>query len=305
MVDFKEGPNKIDVMIGGQHITSYLWSDEITKPVLYPVLSPSGIVLNRGYPLKEVEGERKDHPHHVGLFFTYDQVNGEGFWNNTKWPPRIKHIKVTKMRSGQGRGVLSTESDWISKSGDVVLKETRDMVFTASGENEYTIDFNIDLTAQDKEVEFGDTKEGMFAIRVADWLREVNSRYPGTARYLSSNGDRYEKEVWGRRARWMALLGEKDGQQIEIIIMHHPDSVNYPTFWHARGYGLFAANPLGQHMFEETKKIPNPRKFNLTLKPGQSANFRFLVTVLERLSPGGWPTVDYAETERRFEAFAQ
>jgi hypothetical protein len=274
-VEFVPDDNKINVMIGDRHFTSYLYRDDLTKPVLFPVHTPSGIVVNRGYPLATVEGESKDHPHHVGIFFTYDRVNDDGFWNNTTSPPQIKHVKVTQMAGGDGKGKLSTVANWVGKSGRVLLQENRNMVFRAS-ENEYVIDFSIDLTAQDTEVVFSDTKEGMFAIRVAHWLRENE-----TGEYLSSNGDKTEKNVWGKRARWVRLEGEKDGKTIGIAIFNHPASVNYPTYWHARGYGLFAANPLGQYVFEKSRKQANPQPFQLTLQPGQSAHFRFGLVVYE------------------------
>lgn len=166
------------------------------------------------------------------------------------------------------------------------------MVFRP-GENEYAIDFSLELTAQDTEVVFSDTKEGMFAIRVAHWLRENE-----TGEYLSSNGDRTEKNVWGRRARWVRLEGEKDEKTIGIAIFNHPASVNYPTYWHARGYGLFAANPLGQYAFEKGRKQANPQPFQLTLQPGQSAHFGFSLVVYE-----GHRTKE--QLQQQFERFAE
>lgn len=288
-VQFVPGDNKIDVMVGQNHFTSYRYGDQLTKPILFPVCSPSGIPVNRSYPLAEVEGESKDHPHHTGLFFTYDEVNNEGFWNNVTSPPQIKHIKVTEMTGGSGRGKLSTVMQWVGKTGDVLLVEKRDMIFCA-GTDEYFIDFSIDLIAQDTKVVFGDTKEGMFGIRVADWLREVG----GSGRYLSSEGNRTEKNIWGRRTKWVCLQGEKDGRTIGIVIANHPTSVNYPTYWHARGYGLFAANPLGQYVFEKTRGKENPQRFQLELEPGQTAHFGFRVIIYE-----GSRTIDQIKRQTR------
>ena len=294
-VEFVRGDDRIDVMIGGKHFTSYLHGGELTKPILYPVRTPSGIVVNRSYPLAKVEGESTDHPHHAGIFFTYDEVNEDGFWNNTTSPPQIKHIKVTKMTEGADEGKLSTIMHWVGKDGQVLLEESRDMVF-AAGENEYAVDLSMDLRAQDRKVVFGDTKEGMFAIRAADWLRENT----GTGEYLSSTGDEspVNKNIWGKRGRWVRLQGEKNGKTAGIVIFNHPTSVNYPTYWHARPYGLFAANPLGQYVFQKAHKLENPQPFNLTLEPGEAAHFRFLVVVYE-----GAMTKD--QLEKRFKVFAE
>ncbi len=292
-VEFEPADNEIKVRIGGAHVTSYLFQNTLTKPSLYPIKTPSGVVLNRNFPLVKVEGETKDHPHHVGIFFTYDEVNGQGFWNNTKTPPQIKHVKTTATEAGADRGKLSTLSHWVAKDGEtVVMEEARSMTFAALQDG-YSIDFQIELTAKIK-VEFGDTKEGMFAIRTADWLKEKG----GTGKYLSSDGKQTSKEIWGRRAPWVALEGKNEDKAVGIVILNHPSSVNYPTFWHAREYGLFSANPLGQEAFEKANKVANPKALHLTLEPGQSAHFRFLVMVYD-----GTRTKD--ELEAQFQKYAK
>ncbi|MHC4624678.1 MAG: DUF6807 domain-containing protein [Planctomycetota bacterium] len=292
-VEFVQGDKKIDVMIGEKLFTSYMYADKLTKPVLYPVNTPSGIVVNRSYPFAKVEGESTDHPHHTGVFFTYDRVNEDGFWNNTASPPQIKHVKVAKMKGGAGKGRLSTVMHWVGKSGKPLLEEKRNMIFRA-GKGEYAIDFKISLKAMDTKVTFGDTKEGMFAIRVAPWLREKG----GTAKYLSSNGDQTEKDVWGKRAKWVRLQGKKDGKTVGVAILNHPKSVNYPTYWHARGYGLFSANPLGQYDFEKKRNPAGAKPLNFTLEPGKRANFRFRMIIYE-----GDRTPE--QLEERFTAFVK
>jgi hypothetical protein len=292
-VEFVKGDDRIDVLIEGQHFTSCLYGEGLTKPILYPVCSPSGVPVNRGYPRVHIEGESTDHPHHAGVFFTYDKVNDNGFWNNTTSPPQIKHVKVTKMKAAFGKGRLSTIAHWVGKSGRALLEEKRDMVFLA-GEDEYAIDFCMDLTAKDTEVVFKDTKEGMFAIRVADWLREEG----GNGRYLSSNGDETEDNVWGKRAKWVRLQGEKDSKTVGIAIFNHPKSVNYPTYWHARAYGLFSANPLGQYDFEKKRNPESAKPLNFTLEPGKKASFRFRMIIYE-----GDRTPE--QLEERFGAFVK
>ncbi len=276
-VQFVQGDNQIDVMIDGKLFTSYKYDPtKLTKPVLFPVISPSGIEVNRSFPFKEVEGESKDHPHHTGIFFTYDEVNDNGFWNNTTFPPQIKHIETTKMTNGD-TGTLSTVMNWVDKNEKPLLKEERTMEFIP-GKNSTTIDFTMTLTALDEKVVFKDTKEGMFAIRVAHWLKEKDNE---NSKYRSSNGDETEKNIWGKRAKWVTLEGKKDGKTIGIAILNHPESINYPTYWHARAYGLFAANPLGQSVFQKGRGEETPEEFNLTLEPGKSALFKFRVIIYE------------------------
>jgi len=290
-VELLQGKDKIDVVLDGKNITTYRYEDTLTKPILYPVKSPSGVVLTRGFPFEIIPGESSDHPHHFGIFFTYDKVNNDGFWNNATSPPQIKHVKIATI--GINTGELSVISHWVGKSGKVLLEEKRDMLF--SGEpNQYAIDFNITLTAQDEKIVFSDTKEGMFAIRVADWLSEEK----GTGKYLDSNGNTGEPNVWGKRATWTRLQGNKDGKIFGIAIFSHPESVNYPTYWHARGYGLFSANPLGQLDYQKGTKIVNPQPLNLTLLPGQYAVFKFRMLIYEGpRSP--------EQLEKQFEHFAK
>jgi len=271
-IKFVQDTNKIDILIGGNLFTTYRYGSEQTKPILYPVKSPSGVALTRNFPFENIPGESNDHPHHAGIFFTYDKVNNDGFWNNRISPPQIKHIKTTKMENGQ----LSTISQWVGKSGKTLLKEKRDMVFSAEP-NQYAIDFNITLTAQDEKIVFGDTKEGMFAIRVADWLSENK----GTGKYLDSDGNTGEPNIWGKKAAWVRLEGTKDGKTIGIAIFNHPASACFPTYWQARGYGLFSANPLGQLDFLKGRNVENPKPLNFTLYPGQSALFRFRMIIYE------------------------
>jgi hypothetical protein len=313
-VQLIEGDNKVDVMIGGKLFTSYVYGSKLTKPVLVPISTPSGIEVNRRHPLTKMEGASTDHPHHVGIFFAVDKVNGTNFWRNTSPPPQIKHVKITEMTGGTGRGKLSTIMHWVDDNGRVVLEEKRNMIFLAAEyENEYAVDFSIDLTAKDAKVVFDDIEEGMFAIRVSDYLRQdrvkmgLKSGQPlpkesiaGTGRYFNSNGDETAKNIWGKRARWVALQGIRQGKMVGVAILNHPASINYPTYWHVRDYGLFSANPLGQGDFQR-QRPPQYQKnkvipLRLTLEPGETAHFRFLVIVYEGIRTS-------RQLEKRFREF--
>jgi hypothetical protein len=289
-ITFSESKYQVDVKIGGKLFTSYLHTPDPdrsllapgvlqAKPVLYPVLSPSGTAMTRGYPFDEVPGEDQDHPHHMGIYFTVDRVNGEqnGFWNNSKNPlPAIRHVKVLAKKEGSGKGSLATLSEWIGTNGKPLLQETREMVFLVLDESSYAIDFTITLEPVQGEVAFEDTKEGMFAVRVAQWLTEKE-----TGRYLNSQGEELEEGVWGKRASWIRLQGKKDGRPLGIAILDHPTSTNAPTYWHARGYGCFSVNPLGQLDFQKAHKEAEAEAFNLRLQPGQKALFKYRVIIYE------------------------
>jgi len=295
-IEFIQGDKKIDCLIGGKLFTSFLYSSNLAKPALFPVNSPSGIMVCRGYLIAPLPGDSNDHLHHTGIFFGYGNVDGNDFWRTSAGS--VRHIKTTQMTGGDGQGKLSIIAHWIDKNGKLLLEEKRDMTFYAS-DNEYSIDFSVDLTAKDKKIVFGDTKEGMFAIRVADWMREnASGKWKGSGRYFSSEGAETEKNIWGRRAKWVCLQAEKDGKPLGIAIFNHPSSVNYPTYWMVRAYGLFSADPLGQEEFQKKLKAENPKPFNLTLQPGQSAHFRFLIIIYE-----GPKTKE--QLEKQFEQFSK
>lgn len=293
-VSFRPTPGAVEVLFDGEVFTRYIHEIDpskamaaegvlLTKPVLFPLRAPSGVTVTRGWPFERIEGERQDHPHHIGLYFTYDRINGSNFWNNSRNPlPAIRHVRAELATDGDGRPALKTLAHWIGKDGNALLSETRLMSFIP-GQDQNIMDISIELEAIADKVEFGDTKEGMFAIRLAQWLTEnTDSRYAqGTGTYLNVHGDRKEQGVWGKRAEWVRIEGQKDGETIGIAILNHPSSTNYPTYWHARGYGAFSANPLGQYAFQKSRKVDNPQPFNLVLEKGQSAPFKFRVIIYE------------------------
>ncbi len=275
-VKFLEKDDTVDVFLGDTKVVSYLWSDDFPKPILYDVRTLSGEMVTRDVSLGKSKGKRQDHPHHTGVFFTYGDVNGKNFWSNTNKPPQIRQTEITTKIDEQGKGYVSVTLHWETKEGIVILEEKRDMSFF-SVEDGYVIDFSIDLTAQKEKVVFKDTKEGMFSFRLADWIREKG----GTGRYFSSEGKQTEKYVWGTRAEWVCLDAKKDDKIIGVAIINQPDSVNYPAFWHTRGYGLFAANPFGQYDFEKFREPQDAKQLNFSLEANRSVHFGFKIYIYE------------------------
>jgi hypothetical protein len=285
-ITFTESDDQIDVTAGERVIASYLVSDILPRPVLCPLRTPSGVVVTRGYPM--VDGESNDHPNHVGVFVAADGVNDNAFWTTSSRDIHIEHLKVMKAEGGLEYGILSTTADWMANDGKALLEETREMQFRVAPDT-YAIDFTITLKAVHEKVVFADPKEALFGIRLADWMR-VESEQPqspngfsgqGTGKYLNSNGAKTEKDVWGHRAKWLRVEATKDGKSAGVAVFDHPQSVNHPTYWHARGYGLLAANPLGQLVFEKSHGSKNAKPLNLTLTPGKSATFRYRVLVYD------------------------
>ncbi len=178
-----EADRRVDITIGGQPFTSYIWPTTIKKPVLYPLRTAKGVVISRGYPLDPRPGERVDHPHHVGLWFNYGNVDGYDFWNNSdaieaeRQPHMgtIYHRAIRRATSGP-EGILEIDADWVIPDGTVLLKETTTFVFRGTATTR-TIDRTTTLTAAGKAVSLGDNKEGVLGLRVARQL-EIPSNKP-------------------------------------------------------------------------------------------------------------------------------
>ena len=95
-----------------------------------------------------------------------------------------------------------------------------------------------------------------------------------TGLYTSSEGLTGDA-VWGTRGRWCMLGGKVGAENVTIAMLEHPSNPNSPTYWHARGYGLFAANFLGRKVFDSTQE-----ELTLTLEPGKSVTYRHRVLIL-------------------------
>jgi hypothetical protein len=299
-----EADRRVDITIDGAPFTSYIWPTTLKKPTLYPLIDDEGVTVTRGYPLNPLPGERIDHPHHAGLWFNYGNANGFDFWNNSdaiKPENRAKmgtilHTRIVSAKSGANSGELVFESAWITGQSKQILSQTTHYIFSRR-DRARVIDQIITLKALDKVV-FNDDKEGVLGLRVARWLespeekggvfRDANGNptqvaappagvaNPATGVYLTSEGVK-GPAVWSTRGRWCTLTGTDGSHTVSIAIIDHPGNPGYPTYWHARGYGLFAANPLGRSIFD-----PKQPPFNFTLEKDKSVTFRYRVILFSR-----------------------
>ncbi|MEX0771254.1 MAG: PmoA family protein, partial [Balneolaceae bacterium] len=250
------------------------------KPVLYPVNTARGTAITRGFPLDPRPGESTDHPHHVGLWLNYGDVNGLDFWNNSNnvSPERadyygsIAHKSIQSVSSGEGQGKLTVAMDWVGPGGEVLLMEHTTFIFKGSG-NVRMIDRITKLTAPDQDISMKDNKEGMLGLRMRRELEHPDEHFEATGIYRSSEGLE-GNDVWGTRGKWVSLAGWIGDEQVSVAILDHPDNVGHPTYWHTRGYGLFAANPLGQHALSDGKE-----ELNFNLPSGESVTFKYRVVI--------------------------
>jgi len=284
--------------VDGKPFTAYIYpgSAVLKKPVLYPIRTAGGNFITRGWPMDPRPGERVDHPHHVGMWLNYGDVNGHDFWNNSTDIDAshggpfgtVMHTGVKSMKSGKDQAELVVTAAWLDKDNQPMLRERTTFIFRGDG-TQRTIDRITTLTALEKDVVFKDNKEGMIAIRLGRELEHpsnkpevftdangIATKVPVmasvgiTGKYHSSEGVEGEA-VWGKRAKWMNLTGKINNEDVSVVLIDHPQNVGYPTYWHARGYGLFAANPLAPSVFTNNKAAA----LNYTLTAGQSVTFQY------------------------------
>ncbi|WP_413666925.1 PmoA family protein [Mucilaginibacter sp. Mucisp86] len=293
----KSAENKIDILIGGKPFTTFLFPDTLEKPVLYPLRSANGALVTRGFPLAPRPGDPTDHPHHIGLWFNFENLNGLDFWNNSYAIPAAKKSgygwirtdKILEMKDGK-KGVLAYHANWTDQQKQVILEEQTRFEFSGNAQ-ERIIDRVTTLTA-DKDALFKDAKDGMLGLRLAHELQipdpadqkftddkgNVTIVKGGTDKvangtYLTSEG-KTGNDAWSTRGVWCKVYGKIGADSVSVAIIDHPQNPNYPTFWHARGYGLFAANPLGEKIFTNGKS-----EKNLMLKKGESVTFRYRIII--------------------------
>jgi len=297
---------KVDVLIGGKLFTTFMFPDTLEKPVLYPLTTAGGTVVTRGFPLDPKAGDPTDHPHHIGLWFNFENLNGLDFWNNSYaiaadkkaqygW---VRTDRITAVEDGK-KGVLAYHANWTNQAKEDILEESTRFEFSGNA-TQRIIDRVTTLKAAQEAI-FTDAKDGMLGLRLAHELQMPNAKDEKftdskgnvttvkggtdkipTGNYLSSEGKTGDA-VWSTRGTWCKVYGKMGTDSVSIAIIDHPRNPNYPTFWHARGYGLFAANPLGEKIFTNGASAKN-----LTLKKGESVTFRYRVVIsngAETLNP--------------------
>ena len=283
----EQHPEKVTVNLDGEMFTEYLVKSG-AKPILWPVIGPKGKSVTRGFPMRKATAdEKEDHIHHRSFWFTHGEVNDSDFWAEGRDQcGTIAHREFLTAKGGE-TAVIETKNDWIDRHGDVICHDVRKLTFGVEGDSKY-IDFDIKLTATDKPVTFGDTKEGSFGVRVAGSMRVEKGE---GGKIVNSEGQE-DKGAWGKPASWVDYYGPVEDEVVGVAILNHPQSFRYPTHWHVRTYGLFAANVFGEHHFKGDNSIDASH----TLKPGESMTFYYRVL----LHPGDVETGKVAEAFERY-----
>ena len=286
-----------EVRIGDKLFAGYI-TDYEGAPVIHPIVGPTGKNMTRDFPMKrDYEPIQTDHPHQRSFWFAHGNINGLDFWNAFARPLdtrfNIVHKRFVKAESDGNTALLVAEYDWVGND-QLLCSDARTLRFAVS-ENMRIIDFEITMTAEQDNVVFGDTKEGTFGIRVPEVL-SVDMRKGG--RIVNAEGN-INGAAWGKRSPWVNYHGVIDEEKVGIAILNHPSSFRFPTYWHVRGYGLFAANPFGVHDFEKESQggdrtVPQGAG-DLVLSKGESFTLRYRVLLHANESDIAEAFREYAE----------
>lgn len=298
-VDVKELPDRVRIEIGGKLFTELRHGD---APHVYywPLIGPDGVKMTRSWPMEDVPGEEHDHPHHRSMWFSHGLVNGVDFWGEDasyKGTPKhpVGKIVLDKVITAKGGevGVVTSSQKWTAPDGSVPLTTVQTLRVYDRPETERVFDFETTLTAGEKDVTLGDTKEGTFGIRIAESMRLKKAKAPGDGHIVNSDGLRDDK-VWGTRAKWVDMSGPIAGKTYGIAIFDHPSNLRHPTRWHARDYGLFSANPFCEGEMDKSKPKGSA---DYLLKAGHSLTLKYRVFIHAG-------DADVADIERRFAEFS-
>jgi len=260
----------VRIEFNGKLFAQYL-SKGHGKPVVYPIIGPGQTNMVRNWPITDAaEGEAKDHPHHTSLWYTHGNVNGIDFWaagKGTIVPTGVLSVSATGTADA-GHAVVLGSNEWKSPEGKVILTDERAIKFHLLADDNRAIDYRVTLIASEGDVTFGDTKEGSMGIRTHAALRLKGPVAKGKA--INSEGQE-DLKLWGKKATWVDYWAPIGGNTVGVAIFDHPSNPRHPTHWHAREYGLIAANPFGINDFEKKGKGAG----DMVIKKGDKATFTY------------------------------
>ena len=260
------------------------------KPIIYPIQLKPSLPMTRNFPMQKVAGEANDHPHHMSLWLGHI-ISGTDFWLGTSG--QIEFQKIESLDSDSNR--FAVLNHWNKKSDGATLVTERTVYHFGADTDSRWIYADITFEAK-QDVVFDDTKEGLFAIRTHPDLRLSPDPKRGVKTVngqATNDSGTTGKAIWGQPAKWVDYYGSIQGQAAGISLFDHPDNYKHPTTWHAREYGLIAANPFGLHYFAKAPKGAGA----FPVKKGEKLNLKYAV----RFYLGGF---DKTKTENAFQDFA-
>lgn len=222
--------DRIEIRAGGTLLTSYILSEHEKYPFFFPVNGPSGAGVT--------SMRNGNYPHHSSLFFGCDRVNGGNYWQEGLERGQIVPLRADIIESGKDRVIIENENIWTRPGAMAPIKDLRIITITAPSGDHWQIDFDIYMEML-MEVTIEKTNHSLLSVRMDPDLAVING---GTL--VNAEGERGEKETFGKRSSWMDYHGQRMGRTEGIAIFQHPDSEWFPSPWFTRDYGFFSPTPM-------------------------------------------------------------
>lgn len=220
---------------GGATVGGYFWDRALWKPYFGPICDDTG------HPFTRIDFRAAEHPHHRSVFIAVGDVNGVDAWNEQADCGIIRNERIDDVMTGAAFASFTAYNLWTDHAEKPLMHEKTTYRMYNQSDACRMLDITVTFSADFGEVVFGPTKEaGPLGIRMRDELRADH----GTGLIANSRGEKTEAECWGHEAEWCDYSGEMPFGTMGITAFDHPDNERYPTTWHVRDYGLFAANNL-------------------------------------------------------------
>ena len=244
----------VDFLAGSDLVTRYHIGVNVAKPYFWPLYGPGQVPMTRDWPMKkDTPKEATDHPHQKSAWFCHGDVVPVGLKVAPSGDKRVKGVDFWSEGAGHGRmvcvaisspkpGTIKTYNEWRDSAGLKIMDETRVISLHLVGESRLLV-LDIDLHASVCPIIFGDTKEGSMGVRVNEQIRLQNKGE--RSQMANAAGKIGEKDVWGMSSDWCDYSGAIGGKHAGIAVFDDQKN-SARACWHARGYGLMAANPFGR-----------------------------------------------------------
>jgi len=266
-VALNEDRSTLAITLPEGEFSTYHFGSDVVRPYLWPLYGPGQHRVTRNYPMEDTGDEERDHPHHKSLWTAYGEVNDVDDWSEAEGHGFIRHQSFDNQEQGAAFGGFTARSVWTSRDEQPLLDEVRRVRVYNVGTEQRLLDYDVTLTANYGDIEFGDTKEaGIISVRVASSMDGVRG-----GSIENANGGRGEADCWGKPSAWCDYSGTVEGETLGIAVLNHPENSGGEPRWHVRDYGLMGTNPLANGAF--TNGEPTP----FTLSNGQSLNYRYRV----------------------------
>lgn len=263
----------------GRHQLYQLWvlQDNLTllsyrahQTQKYPFFSPMAGPIT-GLPLTTETG--RPWPHHRGIFFGLDMVNGGNYWQDTLARGQIiSQGPSFAKENGQYKVSAATAEMvdrclWRQGTNDPIIEDQRRFVVKVVDERRYILDADFVVKAL-TDVTVQQSNHGLFGVRCAPDLAPT-----GGGVLESSEGKKGQGSTEGAPARWMAFYGRRAKLKEEIvegIAVFCPSKAPHPAFrdcpWFTRDYGNISPTPMNWLQRREDNPFVLPKGEELKLR---------------------------------------